>query len=98
MPQFSPSFRLVVPGRLPSWNQILAMHHWSRKKFKDNLTRAFLCALRASAGDCSMKITSAKSSTLTYADTLASFLTTRRNSSKSKSRNAKRNRRRKNTR
>ena len=33
-------FRLEIPDdRLPSWNQILAMQHWTRKKFKDDLAR-----------------------------------------------------------
>lgn len=84
-----PFFSLVIPGRLPSWNQILAMHHWQRKKFKDQLAHEFLSALRQSASDCSIPTTSARNTTLTYAATLALFLTTRRIKSKSKSRSAK---------
>ena len=82
-------FTLAMPGRLPSWNQILAMHHWKRKKFKDSTAAEFLCALRAAAKDCSTKTTSVKNTMSIYADTLASYLTTRRNERKLKS--AKRN-------
>src|ERR1035437_4270445 len=71
-----PMFSLMVPGRLPSWNQILAMEHWARYKFKKELADVFLSALRASGGDCSTKIISAKSTIATYAGTLESYLET----------------------
>jgi|PlaIllAssembly_1097288.scaffolds.fasta_scaffold541572_2 predicted alpha/beta hydrolase family esterase len=27
--------RLILPFRLPTWNQLLAMNHWERKKVRD---------------------------------------------------------------
>lgn len=70
-------FQLDVPGRLPSWNQILAMEQWARYKFKGELAASFLSALRASAGDCLTRTTCAKSTMSTFADTLALYLATK---------------------
>src|ERR1700678_2262813 len=84
-PHSAPIFRLTIPGRLPSWNQVLAMEHWARKKFKDGLARDFLSALQAAASDCSTRTICAKSTTLIYADTLKSCLATRRANSKLRS-------------
>lgn len=80
-----PILTLKVPGRLPSWNMVLAMHHWQRKKFKDRIAESFLSALHHSAADCSTKTISAKNTMWIYADTLAQFLMTRRAKSKSRS-------------
>ena len=80
-----PILTLKIPGRLPSWNMILAMHHWQRKRFKDQIAASFLSALRHSADDCSTRTISARNTTWTCAATLAQFLTTRRAKSKSKS-------------
>ncbi len=66
-------FRLTIPGRLPSWNQILGMEQWARYKFKDQLQLAFLYALQVAAKDCSMKTTSAKNTFLIAADILLSY-------------------------
>ena len=82
--------KLTLPGRLPSWNQILAMNHWTRMKFKNQLASDFLCALRASASACSMKTTFAKNTMSTSADTLASYLETKRLKRASKRASAKR--------
>lgn len=49
------------------------MQHWSRHKFKNELAKEFLSALRAIAEDCSMKTTNAKSTTSIYAATLESY-------------------------
>jgi hypothetical protein len=65
--------RLEIPGRLPSWNEILGMEHWTRDKFKQKLQDAFEFALRQSANDCSIKTISAKSTMLTAAATLGSY-------------------------
>lgn len=27
--------RIVLPYPLPTWNRVLAMHHWERKKLRD---------------------------------------------------------------
>lgn len=70
-------FSLEVPGRLPSWNHILGMEQWARYKFKGELANAFLCALKLSGDDSSTKITCAKSTMLTYADTLERYLGTK---------------------
>lgn len=78
-------FCLTVPGRVPSWNEILAMEHWARHKFKEDLAKNFLSALRATAADSSIKTTSARSTMLTYAVTLASCLQTRREQRKLRS-------------
>jgi hypothetical protein len=71
-------FRLVVPGRLPSLNEILRMEEWARYKFKDKIANAFSAALRASEKDCSTRTTSSPSITSTYADTLEHCLAMRR--------------------
>jgi len=31
--------RIVLPFPLPTWNRLLAMHHWQRKKLRDLLDR-----------------------------------------------------------
>ncbi len=69
-------FVLTIPGRLPSWNEILGLEHWGRYKLKKELAASFLSALRASAGSSSMRTTSVKNSLSTYADTLESYLAT----------------------
>lgn len=75
---------LKILGRLPLWNQILAMHHWKRKKFKDAQMDDFLSALSVAASDLQMRTGCAKNMFWIAADTLASFQTTRRNSAKLK--------------
>jgi hypothetical protein len=68
--------RLVIPGRLPSWNALLAMGHWQRHKLKRETQESFLCALRA-ADDASLtSTTSVKSMWLIAADTLESYRAT----------------------
>jgi hypothetical protein len=78
-------FSLTIPGRLPSWNEILGMEQWARYNHKKELAGAFLCALRATANDSSTKTTSAKSTMLTYADTLERYLATKQAERKSRS-------------
>jgi len=70
-------FEAEIPGRLPSWNEILGMEQWARYKFKKQLAEAFLSGLRATGGGCLTKTISAKNSTSTYAATLESYLRTR---------------------
>ena len=67
-------FALKIPGRLPSWNQILAMHHWQRKKFKDQLKRDFASALDRGVSDSLTKTTCAKNTSLISCATVASSL------------------------
>lgn len=80
---------LEIPGRLPSWNAILAMHHWARMKFKKELAAVFLSALRASGSGSSTKTISAKNTMSIYADTLESSLQIRQEKRRLKQRNAK---------
>lgn len=70
-------FRLTIPGRLPSWNDMLAMEHWERYLYKREVADAFLSELRRIAESCSTKTTSARNSWLTYADTLERYLAMR---------------------
>lgn len=81
--------RLEIPGRLPSWNDILGMEQWARYKFKGELAAAFLSALRASGYGSSMKITCAKNIMSIYADTLASYLAMKQARRELKSRKGK---------
>lgn len=69
-------FQLTVPGRLPSWNAILGTHHWTRKKFKDELAAEFLSALRRHEAAFSIKTISRSNISLTYSATLELFLAT----------------------
>lgn len=71
-------FQIEIPGRLPSWNQLLAMEHWKRHKFKMALIDEFISALQASADDCSMKTTLQKNFTLTACATLVRYRETLR--------------------
>lgn len=87
-----PFFTLTVPGRLPSWNAILAMEQWQRYKFKKELARTFMSELRRSAADYSTKTTCAKNIWSIYADTLASFLMTAQQRRESRSAKRKLNR------
>ena len=67
---------IVIPGRLPSWNEILGMEHWARDKFKKQIQADFLSALRRTASAYSTKTTSAKSTMSIAADTLVSYQAT----------------------
>jgi hypothetical protein len=71
-------FSLDLPGRLPSWNEILGMQHFSRQSLKSRLLKEFGFALRASAAACSTRTICAPSTLLTAAATLASFEMMRR--------------------
>ena len=71
-------FSITIPGRLPSWNDILGMEQWARYKFKQELQKEFLSALRLSASDSSTLTTYAKNSMSIAADTLASYMETAR--------------------
>lgn len=82
-------FSLTIPGRLPSWNAILAMEHWQRYKEKRNLADVFLFALKLSERDCSTTTTPAPSGTLIYSATLALYLTTAQERRALKSHNKK---------
>ncbi len=75
---------LKIPGRLPSWNDILGMEFWARDKFKSQLQDDFLSALQQCATDCSTKTTPAKNIILTACDTLACYRETVRQRRKSR--------------
>ena len=82
-------FSLTIPGRLPSWNELLGMEHWARYKLKEEIQVAFLSALYQSGSDSSMKTTLPKSITLTAAATLESYRKTAQEQRKLKSHNKK---------
>lgn len=71
-------FSITIPGRLPSWNDLLGMEHWGRMKLKESIQAAFLSSLRASARDSSMRTTWPKSTLWTACATLESYLAMRR--------------------
>jgi len=66
------------------------MNHWKRKKFKDQLAKEFLSALKASENGSSMRITCAKNTTSTYVDTLESYLAMKRTKQKLRQASARR--------
>jgi hypothetical protein len=79
--------RFTVPGPLPSWNEVLAMSHWKRHKFKGQLQESFLSALRISACDSLTMTIAARNSMSIAADTLACYrqmLRTKRESKRAK--------------
>src|SRR5690349_16140771 len=69
---------LVIPGPLPSWNDVLGMDHWARDRLKKGIQERFLSALQRSACDFSTKTTCARNTMSIAADTLASFQATQR--------------------
>ena len=73
-----PIFQLRIPGRLPSWNAILAMGHWQRAKFKKRIQAEFLSALKASGNDFWTKTIVRESSTLMRSGTSELSKTTTR--------------------
>lgn len=90
-PQKQPYGAIVlrIPGRLPSWNEILGMEQWARYKFKQELETSFLSVFKASGSDCSTKIICAKNSMSIAYDTLASYRQMRLDKRKLKQRNAR---------
>lgn len=72
--QGQPLFSLTIPGKLPSWNEVLGMEHWTRKDLKKSIQAGFLSALRASAETSSTRTISARNIMLTAAVTLESSL------------------------
>ena len=44
------SIRIVLPFPLPTWNRVLAMHPWARKKMRDMIHEAVWIALKDAAG------------------------------------------------
>src|SRR5881394_547302 len=80
---------LEISGRLPSWNQILAMSHWQRNKFKKKLAQHFLYELQVLGAASSTKTTCANSLPLMYAATLVRYLQTHQTLQRSKSRKSK---------
>jgi len=78
-------FEIEIPGRLPSWNQILGFEHWSRDKFKCQLQEKFMYELRRLESASSTKTTAVANSISTYCATLELFLETRRQKRKLRS-------------
>lgn len=59
-------FRLEVPGRLPSWNEVLGMGLRARMRLKKQQHAAFESAARESAGACSIQTIAASSTRLMH--------------------------------
>ena len=70
-------FSMTIPGRLPSWNDILGMEQWARYDFKNELADSFLSELRRSAATSLTTTTAARNIMLTYCATLESYRATR---------------------
>ena len=67
--------KLVVYGPpIPSLNRLFSMHHWGRKKLRDEIHAAVSQSLAIASGS-STKTTSVSSITLTAFDMLASYET-----------------------
>lgn len=71
-------FSLVVPGRLPSWNEVMRMHRWAQHSLTERTQQDFLSALLAIASASSTKTTCAKKQSLIAYGTLESCLAMRR--------------------
>src|SRR6187551_3426488 len=69
--------RLSIPGKIPSWNDILAMEHWARDSLKKQIQSRFLSELQRSASDCSMTTTCVRNTMSIAAATLVSYQATR---------------------
>ena len=93
-----PMLRLVVPGRLPSWNALLSMHHWKRAKAKKAIQEEFLSALYLSENASSIQTILAVSGCSTLCVLRESFAAMSRTKSRSKSSNVKRLKARRNIR
>lgn len=84
--------QLTIPGRLPSWNQVLGMEHWARYQMKQRWEDAFLSVLRAYAKDCSMRTISVKNFWSIAADALDLYRETARAKRRLKSASRKQSR------
>lgn len=74
---------------IPSWNDVLQLEPWARRKRKQEIQQAFLSALLRSADALSTRTTFAKNSFSIAADTLVSSLEIRRQKSELRRANAK---------
>lgn len=74
---------------IPSWNDVLQLEPWARRKRKQEIQQAFLSALLKSAGALSTRTTFAKNSFSIAAATLVSSLEIRRQKSELRRANAK---------
>ena len=80
---------LIIPGRLPSWNALLAMNHWRRAKEKQKVQAEFILALSRSENACATQTILARKGLLTVSDIAAQFQEMSRTKSRSKQANAK---------
>ena len=78
------TIKLIIPGRLPSWNALLAMNHWRRSKEKRRHQAAFISALSLSENASSIPIILALSGQSTLLGIAALFAETSRKKSPSK--------------
>lgn len=80
-----------------SWNQVLQLEHHARSGLKLKIQNAFLSALRACAADSLTRTISARNTSSTAADTLASYQATALAKRKLRQRNARLEKAKKNT-
>lgn len=73
---------------VPSWNDMLALDEWGRRRLKWKIADAFLYALRE-LESCSTKTTSVRKSASIFADTLAAYQMTVLVKRRSRQRNAR---------
>lgn len=77
--------KIVVFHPVPSLNLLFKMSHWDRTAERRKTQNALLCGLSASAKNCSTQTTLSSNILWTAFDTLASYLTTGKKTSPSKS-------------
>lgn len=80
---------LNVNYRVPSLNTLFAMGHWQRRKVKVAIQDAVLSALLATETENAIPTTFAGSGSSMHSDMLASYMTTDRKTSSTKSRKRK---------
>lgn len=73
---------LVRVPCVPSWNDMLALDEWGRRRLKEKIADVFLCELQACCTACATTTTSVKKSLSIYAATLACYRTTIRDKRK----------------
>jgi hypothetical protein len=89
---------LTIPGRIPSWNALLAMGHWQRAKAKKKIQDEFISALSLSANASAIPTILVRSGCSTLSGIAELFEMTRQRQSPSKPRSAKQRKARPSTR
>ena len=92
-PSSGPTLTLIlslrIPGKIPSWNAILAMEHWGRSRLKKQIQDEFISALSLSENASSTLTICAKNTISTVSDIAELFREMSRTKSRSKPPSAK---------